>query len=254
LKEGEGKMRKMKFVFVLAVLATFALVTQAAEIDVMKILVNGDFEQPGTGKTNGFDIEDGAYDTGTGLPVEVPGWESVGVMQNSGVETPWITDPLTQNIWGWDPPVGATQWAGWSAYLQATDGAIWNTSTTKIVEGDTYTLDYMMGPTGSDAGWTMVGQAVLYAINSRGVMTVLDTQKNDFSAMAWWPPNFCWMNFSFSYTATADVAGQYIGAMFDNIGTAAPGTPGNSWIGVDIPEPATLILLGLGGLLLRRKR
>jgi len=254
-------MSKMKFV-VMFVLLAFAVNARAdcGMTDVGAYLVNKDFELPGDGKITGFDMDDGAYYNETFLPAEIPGWESDGFIINSGVETPWITSP--GGTWGWDPP-GDTTWAGWSAYLMNGDPGIYQTSSRKMNEGETYFLTYYMGPTGNNGGAPFIGMAAFYALEGDGSKTILATDVHDYTIEAppggWWNPTaFYWTKYckGLLYTATASDAGKYIGVFVDNIGTDYTESGVNdSWIGFDIPEPATLILLGLGSLsLLRRKR
>lgn len=80
------------------------------------IVENYSFELPGDGKIVGWDMDDGAYYTDTGVVAEVPGWSSDGEIVDSGVELEWpgSTDGVWAGfLWNGEPVILTVMALGW---------------------------------------------------------------------------------------------------------------------------------------------
>jgi hypothetical protein len=235
LKEGEGKMRKMKFVFVLAVLATFALVAQAAY--VTPPVTNGGFEQPGDGKHNAWDIEQN--NKGNFL-TDVPGWKSDITAKDSGVEL--ANGDNTEGLYRGFLMGGRNEWSDPADWVEP---STWNITGYKIKADDQFALSL-----DAQNNWTNgtgpLMQVSLFYVAVGGARVTPD---------GWtWTIDLTndWTTYVFDLSDASAGVGRLLGIELYNPYVKS------SWLNVDdvkfIPEPATLILLGLGGLLLRRKR
>jgi hypothetical protein len=202
---------------------------------VMPALENASFELPGDGKIKGWDMEDGAYYADTSEPAEVPGWESDGTVADSGVESDWP---------------GSTDGA-WTGFLMGGDPSIYQTTDHVIAAGDEFLLMVDARDNWSAAPPALL-EVTLYAdaMGQRVVLAPPDTFEM-LPSDAEQP----WATYSLSFAADTMVMlqGFPIGVELRNAQEAS------SWIGIDnvrfVPEPATIALLGLGGLsLLRRRR
>jgi opacity protein-like surface antigen len=247
LKEGEGKMRKMKFVFVLAVLATCAL-AQAAY--VQPPIVNGNFELPGLEpavKIVCWDGEGNAQTTTASLSshIDVPSWSSDTVALDSGVQRKDETDYSGFML-------GALETKTFNGYTQTGDPSTWNLLPYKIQAGDEYMLQVQARVSyNSGVGDTHMIMSLYYQ-DIGGARITLATQNVNLgkTKVAWDLAGI----YQLYYAAPTDPlvlpVGRKLGVELYN--------SGYGYVGMDnvqfVPEPATLILLGLGGLLLRRKR
>jgi hypothetical protein len=112
--------------FLISFLLVIGLSTGAAlGVPTSITVVNYSFELPGTWKIIGWDMADGAHYEGAhgGGPAEVPGWESDGLANDSGVEPNWgPTDGL------------------YTGFMKATDPNVYNLTDFLIGRGDVFEL------------------------------------------------------------------------------------------------------------------
>ncbi|MBE0536024.1 MAG: PEP-CTERM sorting domain-containing protein [Phycisphaerae bacterium] len=179
---------------------------------------NHSFEEPGTGTVKNWN--------------DVPFWSSDRVQVDSGVESNWP---------------GATD-GDYSGFLMAGDPSVWQLTSTVIEAGQEYTLLVDARNNYTAIAPAKMGMMLYYDdMGSRmpvalAIVDLLGDGQNP------------WATYSLSFIAN-DVPisiGKQIGIEFVNVSAQA------SWIGIDnvrlVPEPMTLVLLGLGGLFLRKRR
>ncbi len=174
---------------------------------------NFSFEDPAAGKLTNW--------------TDVPFWSSDRVAVNSGVESDWPGS--THGIY--------------SGYLMADDPSVWQLTNNIIIAGNEYTL-----LVDARNNYTAVGPAKL------GIMLYFDHAGTRTPvALSIVDLGNDWATYSLSFAAaSAPVSiGKQIGIEFINVSTPA------SWVGIDnvrlIPEPMTMLLLGLGALLMRKR-
>ncbi len=209
----------------LPVLIALLLMSASARADYVTIAFpNGSFDLPGTTKQTGWDGE------WPGM-VDVPGWSSDTVAIDSGVET----------------DRAATD-GQWSAFLmgdlqsnsgQTGDPAIWNLLPYAIRAGDEFvlSLDAMSIWRTTELTMTLYyqeigGERIPAATQSVALTDSMQTFRLRLAA-----------------DDVPEAIGHKLGIEINN-----PGAGYASIDNVRIPEPGTIALLGLGGLLLRRRR
>lgn len=194
------------------------------------VVENSSFELPGAGKIKGWDQADGAYYTADGAPAEVPGWQSIGTVVDSGVEAANVSDGT------------------YAAFLMTSDPAVYQVTNQVISLGATYTLTASLKEIWNALDiemafyYTNDGGATLNALYTQNVAVNQDYAHHDTSIM---------------YTVTnAAAVGSNLVILFDDTTIGAYNMDG--WAAIDnvrlVPEPATMLMLGLGGVLLRRKK
>jgi hypothetical protein len=204
---------------------------------VTPTLENASFELPGDGKIKGWDMDDGAYYADTSEAAEVPGWEADGTIVDSGVESDWP---------------GSTDGV-WTGFLMGGDPSVYQTTDHVIAAGDEFLL--MLDARDNWSATTPALLEVTLYADAMGQRVVLATETFEMTSgeiVADYPE---WNTYTLSFAADTMemLQGFPIGIELRNAQEAS------SWIGVDnvrfVPEPATIALLGLGGLsLLRRRR
>lgn len=222
----------MKKFVVLFIVAVCAVGIQAANIP----LVNGGFEEPWA------DYWYTAVEAGVGIEV-VPGWTvSQGIAYGGvtyadyateGYQTFWIQ--TNNGIHDMPYDLGNTQ----QAVRQITGSS--------AVEGKEYTLNFDY--TGA-YGW-----ANLKELSARILIDGVAVSSIEAYDI---PAGVGWFNYSTSYLATAADAGKTLGVefYFDNLNNPAWHSQNiidNVQL-TEVPEPATLVILSIGGIALFRKR
>jgi len=220
----------MKKVLVLLMVAALATVSQAVVIDSF---VNADFDSGAVtdGATAGFKGFDAPC-------TEIIGWTNyrngaAGLLNDAGVEglsSWWIDDDtLYMN----------------AAFMSSGDAA-YTMSTYTIQSGDAFKIKYLGGLwnwTGNGGEWT----ATLFYNDPANVIgsyvQVIDS----------WFGDDVWYSNTTGIVATPESVGGTLGILFKSSGGAIVQL---DEVSVDVvPEPATMILLGLGGLsLIKRKK
>jgi hypothetical protein len=206
-------MKKMLVLVMVCLMGTMALAGSIA-------VTNYSFEQPGAGKIQGWNGENGT---------DIPGWASSMAAADSGVESSWP---------------GHTD-GDYSGFLMSADPSAFNLTDHVIAAGEVFTLQ--VDARNNWSGGTPDFMLSLY-YDVAGVRNTVASSTLTLTDG--------WATYALTFSAN-DVAGSIgnlIGIELDNVAAV-----GNSWEGMDnvrldvVPEPATMLLLGLGGLLLRRK-
>jgi hypothetical protein len=244
-----------KRLYLICVVALLVMSVNAIAVNVVVPVTNGGFEQPATGKIKGWDgvCADPAW---AGSKADVPGWSSDFAAFDSGVEGMPKPPPHPLDVGDYYGVLlnNNSVWGG-----QA-DPSIWQVTDYTIGAGDKFTLkvdsaDLFLAPGGWFGGipdTVAQLQMSLFYVNDAGARVALATQTVTLGATEKWK----------QYSLDADGAagvGHKLGIELYNI-TDLGGQPVvlPDWLGVDdvriVPEPATMVLLGLGSLALLKRR
>ena len=213
-----------KFMLAAVLVSCLAAVVQGGEITI----VNPSFEDPFTGHTNNA--------TPTGWSVEGSSW---------GTELgPYDGDQcMFVGSYGDDH----------ATLFQLTDH--------EIAEGDEFTLTFYAKFTWNSGNWPGTYEGSLYYDTGDGVRNTLGTAGATFAGAGWGEgESYSWIEYNIDVVieAGSPAIGNNIGFAYQNLtgGTAGWG----SWTGCDlvslevVPEPASMALLGIGGITLLRRR
>jgi hypothetical protein len=215
--KGESRVRP-------ALVAALLMSANAMAEYVTLTVPNGSFELPGTTKQIGWDGE------WPGM-VDVPGWSSDTVAVDSGVE---VGRRATDGQWT-AFLMGDLQWKSG----QRGDPAIWNLLPYVVQAGDEFMLSLDAWSIWQTTELTMTlyyheigGERIPVATQSVGLTDSVQTFRLRLAA-----------------DDVPEAIGHKLGIEINN--------PGAGYAGIDnvrIPEPTTILLLGVGGWLLLRRR
>ncbi len=160
------------------------------------LLVNGSFEQPGVGKIN---LWDGGTN-GKGTFVDVPGWSSDTMAEDSGVET------------GWDATDGE-----YTGFMKGADPSIWQLTNHVLGANDYLTLSV-----NAKNNWAATTLQLTIYVDFGGVRLPIISE--DFELTDTMAP----YSLSFDAQTAPEMVGSVIGVELNNVTEE-----GGSWIGFD---------------------
>jgi PEP-CTERM motif-containing protein len=232
-----GKMKKL--VICVAVLA-MVWTSSAMAVDVP--LVNAGFEDPvlaAGGKIKGFD---GVV---PGYTLDVPGWYDdcpSGVLNRSGVKTAEDQYVRTGNQ-------GANLCPANPGTIP--EAIVWQLTNQTISAGDIYTLSVWSKYDSVSAGIDVILDVSLFYDDGAGNHIWLNSDTHTLSETV---AQACPVGFTIP--VGHDSIGNKLGIKFENL----TDNESNGWLHIDdvtldvVPEPATMMLLGLGSLALLKRR